>query len=347
MTTIRCETCAKGKGDLVRCDGSCGRFYHRLCLQIDRVDDVGWGEKTEHLCPRCQNISGNVHPDWSALIPLSGNSNIDDSQVNYSKAKVDQPQVKYSTTDAQGGKSADEIDQYFSRKSGKVSNIEGARSDLVIPSQQECIAEVEILHRQCKVDIEFDKFEVQYQHQFDEWSFLLATSQSILLYGFGSKISVLTKFGNYLAHEGDVICLNGYDPNINVGVFLGYLDDIFCDGKESHRSDPLARDASKGLAKIAASISKQIASTRARPLFVLIHNIDGLGLRNPAAQDSIATLTANSNKDGSPLIRVVASVDNVNAAMVLWSPEVEHKFDWVRSSTIYFIRDSDNHSHTH
>ena len=68
-------------------------------------------------------------------------------------------------------------------------------------------------------------------------------------------------------------------------------------------------------------------------MFLLIHNIDGLGLRNPVAQNSIATLTASSNKNGLPLIRVVASVDNVNAALVLWSPEVEQKFDWVSDST--------------
>jgi hypothetical protein len=287
------------------------------------------------LCLSCRNVGGGAHV----------NSEVDNS-VKYSKSKGDNSRVCSSKTYTQGGKSADEIDQYFSKKSGKASKPDGERSDLVMPSQQECIAEVEILHRQCNIDIEFDKFEVQYQQQFDEWSFSLATSQSILLYGFGSKISLLARFGNYLAQEGDVISLNGYDPNINMSIFLGYMGDIFCDGRESYR-DQHARESSKGLAKMAASIAKHIASTRSRPLFVLIHNIDGIGLRNPAAQDSIATLTANSNKDGSPLIRVVASVDNVNAAVVLWSPEVEHKFDWVSASTLDFILDCNNQSHSH
>ena len=321
MTTIRCETCAKGKGDLVRCGGSCGRFYHRLCLQIDILDYVGWGAKIEHLCLSCRNVGGGAHV----------NSKVD-SSVKTSRATNDNPRLSTSKRNTQAGKRADEIDQYFGRKSGKASKPDGARSDLVMLSQQECTTEVEILHRQCKIDIEFDEFEVQYQQQFDEWSFSLATSQSILLYGFGSKISVLAKFGNYLAQEGDVISLNGYDPSINMSIFLSYMEDIFCDGRESYRHQH-AGDSSKGQVKMAASIAKHIASSRSRPLFVLIHNIDGIGLRNPAAQESIATLTANSNKDGSPLIRVVASVDNVNAAVMLWSPEVEHKFDWVSYST--------------
>ena len=324
-STIKCETCARGKGDLVQCEGSCGRFYHRLCLQIDCLDVVGWDAKKEHLCPRCRNVGGGAHPDPSAPFPPDGTSKVDCSQIKSSKATVDNPQVKSS----KGEKSAEEVDQYFGRKSGKTSKTDGARNDLVVPSQQECITEVEILHRECNVDIEFDKFEVQYQQQFDEWSFLLATSQSIILYGFGSKVSVLTKFGDFLAQEGDVMSLNGYDPNINMSVFLDCMDDLFSDGRDSHRSDPHARDSNKGLAKKAASIAKRIAATRSRPLFLLIHNIDGLGLRNPVAQNSIATLTASSNKNGLPLIRVVASVDNVNAALVLWSPEVEQKFDWV------------------
>jgi hypothetical protein len=122
--------------------------------------------------------------------------------------------------------------------------------------------------------------------------------------------------------------LNGYDPNFDMNAFLDCLDDLFPLGGESRQSKPT------GLVKKTASIAKRIASSRSRPLFILIHNIDGLGTAE--AQDSIATLTENSCKDGAsymPLIRVVASIDNVNAAMILWSPEVAHKFNWVSDST--------------
>ena len=45
--SIQCERCKKKKGDLVKCIGTCGTFYHRLCLQIDCVDAVDWNAKKE------------------------------------------------------------------------------------------------------------------------------------------------------------------------------------------------------------------------------------------------------------------------------------------------------------
>jgi len=325
--SIKCVICHKGKGDLVQCKGKCGRFFHRLCLQIDCLDIVGWNTKNtkkEHLCRSCRSMDHASHPDDEVTSSLNVSSA---SLIGSSKVNVRAGRVKTN---------GEEVDQYFDRKSGKKSlQSEGAL--LVVPSQQDCVAEVEPLHRHSHVDHAFDTLEVQYQQQFSEWSFSMATNQSILLYGLGSKASVLTSFGQYLSTEGDVVSLNGYDPNIDLNHFLDCLDELFCDGSElrnnnsqssSGKSNIAARVSNKGLAKKAASIAKMFASTRSRPLFVLIHNIDGVGLRNHFAQDTIATLTTNSRKDGSPLIRVAASVDNVNAAMVLWSPQIEHKFDW-------------------
>lgn len=242
-------------------------------------------------------------------------------------SKINSREDNLSTASTRARKSA-EVDQYFGKKR-KSSKIEGP-IDIMVPSQTECIAEVKKIFRKSNVEVDFDKYEVQYQHQFHEWSFALSTSQSILLYGLGSKISVLSSLGQHLAQEGDVVSLNGYDPNIDMNEFLDCVDDMFCDGTEYQQSiTQYTRDSNNWLTKRATMIAKRIASTRSRPLFLLIHNIDGAGLRNVFAQEALAILTANSNKDGSPLIRIAASVDNVNAAMVLWSPYVEHKFDWV------------------
>jgi hypothetical protein len=240
------------------------------------------------------------------------------------------PKVKSSKLDNHNGKCVEEVDQYFRRKPAKALKPDVVRSEIVMPPPQECTDAAEIIHRRDNVASKFDTFEDQYKQQFHEWSFLLATRQSVLLYGYGSKISLLSKFGSYLSEEdeGDVMSLNGYDPNFDMNAFLDCLDDLFPLGGESRQSKPT------GLVKKTASIAKRIASSRSRPLFILIHNIDGLGTAE--AQDSIATLTENSCKDGAsymPLIRVVASIDNVNAAMILWSPEVAHKFNWVSDST--------------
>ena len=327
--SIRCQTCTNRKGDLVECKGGCERFFHRLCLQIDCLDVVGLNAEKEHLCLLCRNTDGALHPGDSKKVAAA--------TLDYSsKPKAVNARQRSSNANAQRqDKSTDEIDQYFGRTSGKKSRGEGVRSDIIMPSQQDCVVEVESLYRQSNAAEMFDEFEVQYEQQFYEWSFSMATNQSILLYGLGSKTSVLTSFGQYLSAEGDVVSLNGYNPNIDLNQFLDYMDQLFCGGSQSNQSNPqpsvTPRDLYKGMAKKAALIAQRFASTRSRPLFVLIHNIDGACLRNSFLQDAISTLTSNSRKDGLPLIRVAASVDNVNAAMALWSPQVEHKFDWVRN----------------
>ena len=307
-TLIRCEKCAKREGDLVACKGQCGRFYHRLCLQVDCLGSSN--VKREHICLACQKAS--------QLDQSKAASNFDAS----SKMNMRTDKSSNATRQRQ---CAEEVDQYFGKKSGKKSSkSEGANDRIFVPSQKECVVEVKTLLRQSYVDVEFDN-----QQQFYEWSFALASRQSILLYGVGSKISVLTAFGQYLAQEGDVMSLNGYDPIIGMNALLDHIDEIYCDGTESLRIIPQARVSNNGLANRASSIARRIASIRSKPLFILIHNIDGVGLRNVYAQEAIANLTADSYTDGSPWIRIVASVDNVNAAMVLWSPFVEYKFDWV------------------
>lgn len=319
--TIRCGSCEKRKGDLIECKGSCRVLYHSLCLQIDLMNVADWNSKKEHKCLICRN--GGAPNDADRSFPVSSLPRVGPPKTNAHKQS--------KSTTAKKEKSIDEVEQYFSHnKTGRKKKDEATKSEVVIPSHEEVIAEVESLHRQSNADDAFDKFELQYQQEFYEWSFSMATNQSILLYGVGSKISLLTSFGRFLAQEGDVISLNGYDPSIDMGQFLDYMNKLFCGGGDSQQqANPPERDPRKGLAKKAASIAKAFASKRDRPLFLLIHNIDGTGLCNIFSQDVIAALTSNSKKDGSQLIRVVASVDNVNASMVLWSPQVEHKFNWV------------------
>jgi hypothetical protein len=164
MITIRCETCANGKGDLVQCKGSCGKFYHRLCLQIHRLDIVGCEAKVEHFCLQCR--SGN---DSDAHISL------DNPIVKATIVDTHNPKVKSSKLDNHNGKCVEEVDQYFRRKPAKALKPDVVRSEIVMPPPQECTDAAEIIHRRDNVASKFDTFEDQYKQQFHEWSFLLAS----------------------------------------------------------------------------------------------------------------------------------------------------------------------------
>jgi Origin recognition complex subunit 2 len=81
----------------------------------------------------------------------------------------------------------------------------------------------------------------------------------------------------------------------------------------------------------AVAISKSIACVAAVsyiPIFLVIHNIEGL--KHRISQDALAALTVNSIvPNGVNAIRIVASVDHVDASTTLWNYEALYRFNWI------------------
>ena len=182
---------------------------------------------------------------------------------------------------------------------------------------------------------------------FDEWRFLLSTNHSVLLHGFGSKRSLLNDFAEtILPHDGDVLTLDGYDRTINIGNILTVLVQLYLGGHEPRPRSVVSlsgdRATSMGLGIVpptqsshavvrrAFAIGERLASTRSFPIYIVLHNIDGVGLRYRPAQDALATLVASSaTSDGIRMIRLASSVDHVNAPATLWSTQTRAAFGWI------------------
>lgn len=150
------------------------------------------------------------------------------------------------------------------------------------------------------------------------------------MHGLGSKRDVLGLFGDALAHEGNVVAINGYDAAMNLTDFLDILVQIVIEEGESTPFDTSLDTANESeirreWVKKASYIAEKYADDR--PLFLLVHNIDGEKLSSSCAQEALATLTSNSRRHGIPMIRIVASIDDVNRSM-FWEPLIEHKFNW-------------------
>lgn len=306
-----CGLCKSRKGDIVKCQGQCGRFFHRLCIQIDRRNDDSY---KDHFCLDCCTVDETTAPQITTE----------------------------STLETDGKRTrTDETDQYFDKRPNKRQSTTEGEYAITIPTIQKCVDKAQILHQRPDLSPSFDTIELSYQNQFKEWSYLLATKQSILLYGLGSKKAVLSAFGEALSNEGDVLNISGYDEGIDLNQLFDYIDQIFLDGRVSATIDNFLREPNDNLITKAVSIAKKFASMRSRPLFILIHTIDGVGLSDDFSQRSLQALTKSSEKDrdSCPMIRIAASVDNINTAMTLWSPQVEHKFDWVSlvSLLLYFM----------
>jgi len=186
-----------------------------------------------------------------------------------------------------------------------------------------------------------------YVPSFDEWRFLLSTNHSVLLYGFGSKRSLLNDFAeNILPHDGEVLTLDGYDRTININDILTALVQLYLGGQEPRPRSLVSRSgdratsiglgivpptqSSPAVVRRALAIGERLAFTRSFPIYLVLHNIDGVGLRYRQTQDALATLVASSvTSDGTRMIRLVSSVDHVNASATLWSTQTRSAFGWI------------------
>ena len=192
---------------------------------------------------------------------------------------------------------------------------------------------------------------------FEEWKFLLSTNHSLLVYGVGSKKNLLGSFANHNI-EGDIVEIDGFDNSVTVDGILQLLIDQWLDGKEptirkrnlfhvhfeknntTNRSNTAERIAPffprhgdfytvQKAVTVAKQISLHVMKT-SRPITLVVHNIDGVGLCSHVAQEALAALVSLSRTDcGLNSIRLVASVDHFNGEIFTESHS-RHRLNWLR-----------------
>mmetsp|Transcript_14560 Transcript_14560/g.42654 ORF Transcript_14560/g.42654 Transcript_14560/m.42654 type:complete len:641 (-) Transcript_14560:261-2183(-) len=173
----------------------------------------------------------------------------------------------------------------------------------------------------------------EFRSSFSEWFFLLSTGHSLLLYGYGSKRAVLDAFQQRALGAEAVVIANGYDCSVTIDTildvlvrrFLGGVEPIDGPGPGGEQQIPPVVDGSLPAVQKATAIALAIASSLSPPpsAFLILHNIDGPGLRTPEAQGALAALVS------SGIVRIAASVDHVNSAALLWDRETSEKFSWI------------------
>jgi hypothetical protein len=79
------------------------------------------------------------------------------------------------------------------------------------PSPQECVDYLLSHDVRTKHSYQLAELERKHREHFSEWSFLLKTNHSLLLYGYGSKRQLLNNFSNKLSDEGHYVAnIQGY-----------------------------------------------------------------------------------------------------------------------------------------
>jgi origin recognition complex subunit 2 len=298
---------------------------------------------------RCELIFGKFHSDIEARTVKRHRRNSKKNNKRNSVRKSKSVSSHYSKKTAFVTDPGAEL---YIRKTSKRHELTKANSkfhpdqEILFPS----IAEYAETAKDYQKD-DLETVEQSYVSSFEEWRFLTATNQSLMLYGVGSKQSLLNKFVEVeLKPDGDVLVINGYDKDVAIEPILDLIVHKWLNGRvppmdvhDTHllqhqgsvltngltyprHGDPLV--VQKAIA-IGQALSPLVLKTL-RPLYVVIHNIDGVGLRNHTAQEALAALVYHSQTavSGQNALRLVASVDHVNGPLLLWDSTLYASFQW-------------------
>ncbi|GMN35210.1 hypothetical protein TIFTF001_005156 [Ficus carica] len=168
-----------------------------------------------------------------------------------------------------------------------------------------------------------------YASLYPKWVFELRCGFGLLMYGFGSKKALIEDFASTALTEYSVVVINGYLQSINIKQVLVGLAEILSDQLKNKRRNTLGNWPkgqqpfnSKSVDDLIAFLDGPQGEENDCLVCIVIHNIDGPGLRDSETQQILARLASCSH------IRIVASIDHVNAPL-LWDKKMVHtQFNW-------------------
>ena len=197
---------------------------------------------------------------------------------------------------------------------------------------------------------------------FENWNFLLSTNHALLVYGVGSKRTLLRRFAHDCL-DGDVVEVEGFRHDATIESLLQLLREEWLGEEKSsvgqhphgntfhvHYEKGHPRTSSRQCAaqfrippffphhrdlqtvqhavSVAHRLSKIVMRT-ARPITLLIHNMEGPGFGTTRAHEVLAALVSASRTEcGVHAIRVLASVDHINGQELLWTTSARHRLQW-------------------
>ncbi|KAF9174986.1 Origin recognition complex subunit 2 [Mortierella sp. AD011] len=161
---------------------------------------------------------------------------------------------------------------------------------------------------------EMEMLMLLYEEQFPQWYFELMSGFNLLIYGYGSKRSLLTKFATSILTDAPLIIVNGYFPTLTIKEILDKINTAAL-----QYSGPVGT-LQEQIALIHAYFTQPDRSVK--KLYLLIHNIDGSSLRSEKIQSALSLLAS------CPQIHLIASMDHINTN-ILWDTVKSARFRWV------------------
>ncbi|KAG7377768.1 Origin recognition complex subunit 2 [Phytophthora pseudosyringae] len=181
---------------------------------------------------------------------------------------------------------------------------------LQLPSRGELLAELRA------ADEHVEPRGRRFEQHFPTWKSELLAGYNLLFYGVGSKLKLLQASADFAAthlSEGIVLQMHGYLPVAS----LKYLAEAI-----QEKILNIGVKQNQSLSQQCRNIAKTKPPRHGPPVYLLVHSIDGLALRNPEAQTCLSWLAK------APSIAVVASMDHINGPSI-WKEEDSLRFEWL------------------
>ncbi|CAO3598040.1 unnamed protein product [Absidia cylindrospora] len=264
------------------------------------VDVLGTKDKRRRL----ERKTGR---DNSILRGNNGDDDKDDSDDDEDDDKEQSHQQEGSLLDEAAG-----YERYFQdlHGSSKTSNNTMSKLPMLEPQEFQSILEAV----PTKHGPELAKLTAHHEQHFPQWFFELQSGFNLVFYGFGSKRQLINKFAMQVMKDGPLIIANGFFPTITIKdimtkILVGALEAPSLPGTLQEQLAMVVRyfkDEARGYKR----------------LYLVVHNMDGMNLRNEHAQSALATLAESDN------IHLVGSIDQINAGL-LWDNVKSTRFNWL------------------
>ncbi|XP_059200685.1 origin recognition complex subunit 2 [Centropristis striata] len=159
---------------------------------------------------------------------------------------------------------------------------------------------------------EIQQLHNKHRKHFSKWMLQLQLGFSVLVYGLGSKKSLLEDFRvSHLDQEVHLV-VNGFFPSITLKSILNALT---CEVLEHQGSFRTPSDQIQ-------FIAQTLKDDPDLHVYLIIHNIDGPMLRGEKTQSALGQLASLPN------LHLVASLDHINAPLV-WDQFKQSQFNWL------------------
>lgn len=159
---------------------------------------------------------------------------------------------------------------------------------------------------------ELKQLNKEHERLFHKWMLQLQVGFNIVLFGLGSKRTLLEKFRTSMLLGSIHVVINGFFPSITIRSILNSITEEVLE-HEGHFRNPLDQ---------LDFIVETLKQDPDLQLFLLIHNIDGQMLRGDKTQQILGQLAAIPN------LHLIASIDHINAPLS-WDQFKMSQFNWL------------------